>query len=139
MDSVKSVTRKVTVQLVVARTCTLPLRLDLRYEPTDPYVVRAAFSTDTDELAEWTLGRDLLADGLTTTAGHGNIRIRPTTGHGDQTTYIALGPPADTALLEVPTQDIKAFLDDTQTLVPQGTESAHIDWEHELTNLLTTG
>ncbi|MFE2578722.1 SsgA family sporulation/cell division regulator [Streptomyces sp. NPDC059378] len=139
MESVKTVIRRVAIQLVVARTYALPMRMSLRYEPTDPYVVRAAFSTDTDELAEWVLGRDLLADGLTGAAGSGNIRVWATVGRGDQAMYIVLGSPAGTALLEVPVQDVKAFLEDTQTLVPRGTESGHIDWDIELANLFATG
>ncbi|MER5601954.1 SsgA family sporulation/cell division regulator [Streptomyces sp. NPDC002265] len=139
MESVKTVIRRVAIQLVVARTYALPMRMSLRYEPTDPYVVRAAFSTDTDELAEWVLGRDLLADGLTGTAGSGDIRVWPTAGRGDQAMYIVLRSPADTALLEVPVQDVMAFLEDTQALVPRGTESGHIDWDLELANLFATG
>ncbi|MPY38394.1 SsgA family sporulation/cell division regulator [Streptomyces adustus] len=138
MDPVTTVTHRMTVRLLVTHTYALPLRLDLRYEPTDPYTVRALFCLGTHELAEWILGRDLLAHGLTGPAGHGNIRIRPTTGPGGHTLHIALGPPPDTALLEAPAHDIKTFLKDTQALVPHGTESAHIDWETELTNLLTT-
>ncbi|WP_369393188.1 SsgA family sporulation/cell division regulator [Streptomyces sp. CG1] len=48
----------------------LPLCVRLRYEPTDPYVVRAVFFVDCDEPVEWVLGRDLLADGLEGSAGY---------------------------------------------------------------------
>lgn len=65
----------VAVQLVISSTYSLSMCMSLRYEPTDPYVVRAAFFTDTEELAEWVLGRDLLADGLRGSAGSGDIRI----------------------------------------------------------------
>ncbi|MER6375958.1 SsgA family sporulation/cell division regulator [Streptomyces mirabilis] len=60
----KTVTQGVAVQLVISCTYSLSMCMSLRYEPTDPYVVRATFFTDTDEPAEWVLGRDLLADGL---------------------------------------------------------------------------
>lgn len=53
--------------------------------------------------------------------------------------YIALGSPADAALLEVPVQDVRTFLEHTEALVPRGTESGHIDWNLELANLFTKG
>jgi hypothetical protein len=53
--------------------------------------------------------------------------------------YIVLGSPAGTALLEVPVQDVRTFLEDTESLVPRGTESGHIDWELELANLFAKG
>ncbi|MGV9562515.1 SsgA family sporulation/cell division regulator [Streptomyces sp. NPDC003480] len=136
MKSLRVVVQRVAAQLVVSRDCSVPLSMRLRYEPTDPYVVRACFFTDTDEPVEWILGRDLLADGLKGSAGEGDIRIWSAVGRGDREMYIALGSSAGTALLEVPVRDVMTFLEDTEALVPQGTESGHIDWDTELANLL---
>ncbi|MFB7312611.1 SsgA family sporulation/cell division regulator [Streptomyces sp. NPDC056192] len=124
-----------TAQLVVTRDYSQPLCMRLRYEPADPYVVRATFFTHSDDPVEWVLGRDLLADGLNGSAGSGDIRIWPAVGRGDEAMHIALGSPADAALLEVPAQDIRTFLEHTEALVPRGTESGHIDWNLELTNM----
>ncbi|QIY69946.1 SsgA family sporulation/cell division regulator [Streptomyces sp. RLB1-33] len=135
MESLKTVTQGVAVQLVISRTYSLSVCMSLRYEPTDPYVVRATFFTDTDEPAEWVLGRDLLADGLRGSAGCGDIRIWPAVSRGDQAMYLVLRSPAGTALLEVPVQDVRTFLENTEALVPRGTESGHIDWNLELANL----
>ncbi|MFE2467810.1 MULTISPECIES: SsgA family sporulation/cell division regulator [Streptomyces] len=136
MESLKTVTQGVAVQLVISRTYSLSMCMSLRYEPTDPYVVRATFFTDTDEPAEWVLGRDLLADGLRGSAGCGDIRIWPAVGRGDQAMYLVLRSPAGTALLEIPVQeDVRTFLENTESLVPRGTESGHIDWNLELANL----
>ncbi|MER5341274.1 SsgA family sporulation/cell division regulator [Streptomyces mirabilis] len=139
MESLKTVVQGVAVQLVVSRTYSLSMCMTLRYEPTDPYVVRAAFFTDTDEQTEWVLGRELLADGLTGSTGCGDIRVWPAVGRGDQAMYIVLGSPAGTALLEVPVQDVRTFLENTEALVPRGTESGRIDWELELANLFAKG
>ncbi|MFE2738809.1 SsgA family sporulation/cell division regulator, partial [Streptomyces sp. NPDC059349] len=113
MESLKTVMQGVALQLGVARIYSLSMCMSLRYEPTDPYVVRAAFFADTDEPVEWVLGRDLLADGLRGSAGCGDIRIWPAVGRDDQAMYIVLGPPAGTALLEVPMQDVRTFLENT--------------------------
>ncbi|WP_153547381.1 SsgA family sporulation/cell division regulator [Streptomyces sp. RB17] len=52
---------------------------------------------------------------------------------------VALGSRAGTALLEVPVQDVKAFLESTEALVPRGTEAGRIDWDAELAYLLSPG
>jgi hypothetical protein len=137
--SLKSVERRVAVQLVVSRDYSLPLCLRLRYEPTDPYVVRAIFFTDCDEPVEWVLGRDLLADGLKGPAGCADVRIRSAVGRGDTSMYITLGSSTDTALLEVSARDIRSFLEQTEAQVPRGTESGHIDWDAELAHLSSQG
>ncbi|MEU6668059.1 SsgA family sporulation/cell division regulator [Streptomyces sp. NPDC046727] len=127
--------RRVAVQLVASRDYSVPLCVRLRYEPTDPYVVRAVFFVDCDEPVEWVLGRDLLADGLTGSAGCADVRIWSAVGRGDRWMYIALVSSAGTALLEVPVRDITSFLQDTEALVPRGTESGYIDWDAELAHL----
>jgi hypothetical protein len=137
--SLKVVERRVAAQLVVSHAYSLPLCVRLRYEPADPYVVRAVFFADCDEPVEWVLGRDLLADGLKASAGCADVRIWSAVGRGDQSMYIALGSSAGTALVEVPVRDITSFLQDTEALVPRGTESGHIDWDAELAHLLPHG
>jgi hypothetical protein len=137
--SLEVVERQVAVQLVVSHVYSLPLCVRLRYEPADPYVVRAAFFVDCGEPVEWVLGRDLLAGGLEGSAGHADVRIWSAAGRGDESIYIALGSSAGTALLEVPVQDISSFLEDTEALVPRGTEAGLIDWDAELAHLLPRG
>ncbi|MGW7817720.1 SsgA family sporulation/cell division regulator [Streptomyces puniciscabiei] len=137
MESSRTVVRAVTAQLVVSRTYSQPLCMRLRYEPADPYVVRAAFFIHSDEPVEWVLGRDLLADGLNGCAGHGDVRIWSAADRGDPAMYIALGSRAGTALIEVPLHDVKTFLERTEALVPRGTESGRIDWHAELAYLLS--
>ncbi|GAA1287770.1 MULTISPECIES: SsgA family sporulation/cell division regulator [Streptomyces] len=139
METLKTVMQGVALQLGMARIYSLSMCMSLRYEPTDPYVVRAAFFADTDQPVEWVLGRDLLADGLRGSAGCGDIRIWPAVGRADQAMYIVLGPPAGTALLEVPMQDVRTFLENTEALVPRGAEFGHIDWDLELANLFAKG
>ncbi|MEU6094341.1 SsgA family sporulation/cell division regulator [Streptomyces sp. NPDC047079] len=136
MESLRTVVRAVVVQLVISRDYSLTLCMRLRYEPTDPYVVRACFFIGNEEPVEWVLGRDLLADGLKGSAGDGDIRIWSAVGRGDPAMYITLGSCGGTALLEVPVRDVKNFLENTEALVPRGTESGRIDWDRELAHLL---
>ncbi|MFJ9732612.1 SsgA family sporulation/cell division regulator [Streptomyces sp. NPDC101171] len=139
MTSLKDVVREVAVQLVVSRDYSLPLCMRLSYDPTDPYVVRAAFFVHGDESVEWVLSRDLLSDGLKDSVGDGDVRIWPAVGRGDEAMYVVLKNSKGTALLEVPAREVNSFLENTQALVPRGTESTRIDWDAEVAFLLSQG
>jgi hypothetical protein len=137
MESLKTlVLSGVSVRLVVSGKPPLRLHMRLQYESTDPYVVRAAFSVaDGDEAVEWNLGRELLVEGLTGPAGEGDVRMWPARRRGRSVLCIALGSRDHAALLELPAQDMRTFLQATKTAVPLGTESGHIDWDAELAHL----
>jgi hypothetical protein len=134
MESLKTlVLGGVSVRLVVSGELSLSVRMRLQYEATDPYVVRAAFTfADGDAAVVWNLGRDLLAEGLRGPAGEGDVRTWPARRHGRQVLYLILRSRERAALLELPAQDIRTFLQATQAAVPPGTESGHIDWDTEL-------
>ncbi|WP_330303413.1 MULTISPECIES: SsgA family sporulation/cell division regulator [unclassified Streptomyces] len=137
MKSMRTVMRGLPVQLVVSQEMSLPIRMRLRYELSDPYAVRVAFTVDeSDEAVEWIIGRDLLIDGLKGPVGEGDVQIWPAGERDCGAVYIVLKPPSGVALLEVPTQDIKRFLRETETLVPSGSESEHIDSDALLRHLL---
>ncbi|MER7694358.1 SsgA family sporulation/cell division regulator [Streptomyces sp. NPDC097610] len=106
----------------------------------DPCAVRVAFTVDeSDEAVEWIIGRDLLIDGLKGPVGEGDVRIWPAGERDRGAVYIVLKPPDSAALLEVPAQDIKRFLQETETLVPRGSESEHIESDALLRHLLAEG
>ncbi|MYV41195.1 SsgA family sporulation/cell division regulator [Streptomyces sp. SID1328] len=128
------------MQLVVSSEASLFLTMMLRYEPSDPYVVRAEFTVlDSDEAVEWIIGRDLLADGLKGPAGEGDIQVWPV-GDGDPCDMcILLTPPAGTALLLAPAREVRAFLREAEELVPRGTEAGHLDLDAWLAQLLRDG
>ncbi|MCX5317488.1 SsgA family sporulation/cell division regulator [Streptomyces sp. NBC_00154] len=113
----------------------------LQYEPSDPHVVRAAFDVvGSDETVEWVIGRDLLADGLEGPAGEGDIRVWAVEEeHDGSDLYILLNPPDGTALLKAPPRQIKAFLHETEAVVPRGAESGHIILDAYLAHLIAQG
>ncbi|MCX4515319.1 SsgA family sporulation/cell division regulator [Streptomyces sp. NBC_01619] len=140
MKSLRTVIQGLHVQLDVAHELSLPVSMRLRYEPSDPYVVRAAFTAvDSDETVEWIIGRDLLIDGLEGPAGEGDIRIWPADGPDRCDSYILLDPPAGTALLKARTHEIKTFLEGTEAVVPRGAELGHIDFDASLAHFLAEG
>ncbi|MFK0022749.1 SsgA family sporulation/cell division regulator [Streptomyces sp. NPDC090798] len=137
MKSLKTVVRGLPVQLVVSHELSFSASVMLQYEPSDPYAVRAAFTVvGSDETAEWIIGRDLLADGLEGPTGEGDIRLWPAEEHDVSDLYILLNPPAGTALLKAPAQEIKAFLQDAEAVVPRGAEPGRIDLDALLAHLI---
>ncbi|MER5697353.1 SsgA family sporulation/cell division regulator [Streptomyces mirabilis] len=52
---------------------------------------------------------------------------------------MVLKPPEGMALLEVPVQDLKRFVQETETLVPRGSESERTDSDVLLRHLLAEG
>ncbi|MFJ3276790.1 SsgA family sporulation/cell division regulator [Streptomyces sp. NPDC086776] len=140
MKSMRTVIHGLPVQLVVSHEMSLSMYMRLRYEPTDPYAVRAAFTLDdSDEAVEWIIGRDLLIEGLKGPVGEGDVRFWPAGERDRGSVYIALKPPDGVALLEAPAQAIKKFLQETEAHVRMGSESEHIDSDALLRHLVAKG
>jgi hypothetical protein len=137
MKSLKTVVRGLPVQLVVSHEMSFSASVTLQYEPSDPYAVRAAFTVvGSDGTVEWIIGRDLLADGLEGPVGEGDIRVWPAEERDVSDLYILLNPPAGTALLKAPAQEIKAFLQEAEVVVPRGAEPERIDLDALLAHLI---
>lgn len=140
MKSLKTVIRGLSVELVVSQEMSLSMTMSLRYEPSDPYALRVAFTVvGSDDTVDWIIGRDLLADGLKGPAGEGDIRVWPADEDDLGDVYILLSPPAGTALLKAPAQEIKTFLQETEAVVPRGAEPRHFDLDALLAHFLAGG
>jgi hypothetical protein len=121
------------------------------YSGSDPYAVRMAFHVGTDEPVEWIFARDLLAAGIESRQGEGDVHVWPSPGSvaqsgdldltgspqpGEKVLNIELSSPFGQAHFEAPAQAMAAFLRRTYQIVPAGQESGHIDIEAELNDLL---
>ena len=127
----------------------VPLTAGLSYRSADPYAVRMAFDIGTDKPVEWILGRDLLAAGLHASEGLGDVRVWPSAascdpdvvaiggGTGSAILNIAMSSPYGQAQFEVSAKAIEDFLQRTYQLVAIGQESAYLDFDAELTELLS--
>jgi hypothetical protein len=145
------VSAELRLALVGQENMIVPLTAGLSYRRADPYAVRMAFYVGTDEPVEWTLSRDLLAAALHAREGIGDVQAWPssascdpvawgslagaTAGHG--VLNIAMSSPFGRAKFEASAQAIKMFLDRTYLLVPAGGESGYLDFDAELTELLS--
>ncbi len=121
------------------------------YSGSDPYAVRMAFHVGTDEPVEWIFARDLLAAGIESRQGEGDVHVWPSlmscaddddldvtgsAGAGAKVLNIELSSPFGQAHFEAPAQAMSAFLRRTYQIVPAGKESSYIDIETELNHLL---
>jgi hypothetical protein len=127
----------------------VPLTAGLSYTCADPYAVRMAFEVGTDEPVEWILARDLLAAALHGSEGIGDVRAWPSAASCDPDVVaiggaagpailnIAMSSPYGQAQFEVSAKAIEDFLQRTYELVPIGQESSYLDFDAELTDLLS--
>jgi hypothetical protein len=127
----------------------VPLTAGLSYSCADPYAIRMAFEVGTDEPVEWILARDLLAAGLKGSEGLGDVRAWPSAAScdpdvvaisaaaGNAILNIAMSSPFGQAQFEVSAKAIEDFLQRTYQLVATGQESSYLNFDDELTDLLS--
>jgi hypothetical protein len=106
------------------------------YDTTDPYAVTLSVRTRSDRWVEWLLARDLVAEALHGPTGVGDIRMSPQTVQGYDIVEIEIRSLDGRAVLEVDRDLLTAFLDETMALVPLGDESARVDMDSEIADLL---
>jgi len=148
-SSSTTISAELGLRLVVPQQTIVPLVASLYYSGSDPYAVRMAFHVGTDEPVEWIFARDLLAAGIESRQGEGDVQVWPSpvscAEAGDQDGIgetggkilnIELSSPFGQAHFEAPARAMSAFLKRTYQIVPPGRESSYIDIETELNDLL---
>ena len=142
-NSRTAVSTELGLGLVGPEQTIVPLMASLYYSCHDPYAVKMAFHVGTDEPVEWTLARDLLAAALHSREGIGDVQAWPSaasTGEaagGQKIMNIAMTSPYGHAQFEASAAAIETFLAQTYQLVPDGSESAYLDFDAELAELLS--
>ena len=150
-SSSSTISAELGLRLVVPRQTIVPLVASLYYSGSDPYAVRMAFHVGTDEPVEWIFARDLLAAGIASPQGEGDVKVWPSAQscadadglevlgavdtHG-AVLNIELSSPFGQAHFEAPAQAMSSFLRRTYQIVPAGRESDYIDITAELDDLL---
>ena len=139
-----AVSAELGLGLVGPEQTIVPLMASLSYSCQDPYAVKIAFHVGTDEPVEWTLARDLLAVALHSREGIGDVQAWPSAasgggmaGIGQKVLNIAMTSPFGHAQFEASAAAVDAFLAQTFQVVPDGHESDYMDFDAELTELLS--
>lgn len=110
----------------------------LGYRRTDPYAVSMTFVTGDGSLV-WTFGRNLLSRGTISPTGEGDVSVFPGIGeHGRAVINIELSSPDGHLLLEAKAENIAEFLNRTTEVVPEGSESDHLDVDQLIADLLAS-
>jgi len=153
-SSSTTISAELGLRLVVPQQTIVPLVASMYYSGSDPYAVRMAFHVGTDEPVEWIFARDLLAAGIESRQGEGDVQVWPSAasargnrrpevigapesrGIPGTVLNIELSSPFGQAHFEAPAEAMSAFLQRTYQIVPAGQESRYIDIETELNDLL---
>ena len=127
-----------TVELVALADDTTPVRSRWSYDASEPFTIAVAFQSEDDVWVEWVFSRDLLVNGLTGSAGIGDVRLRPKRTDGRTALQLEIESPEGHALLELDRESVQLFLETTIKIVPLGEESDYFDVDgliDEITNV----
>ncbi|MGW4698429.1 SsgA family sporulation/cell division regulator [Kitasatospora cineracea] len=116
------------------------VRTRFRYAAAAPHEVRLTFHLGRPDEADWVFSRDLLRDGLEALSGQGDVKLWPASCpcHG-ATLHLALESPHGSALLEASRPQVRAWLERTYTVVPDGGAAELLPSDEELAELLAGG
>jgi hypothetical protein len=123
-------------RLILDPTRSRPLAAHLRYRRNDPIAVHLSFPAAVSLEGggvEWVFARELLDLGLRGPSGDGDVHIWPC---GPGRTMIEFFSSQGTALIEFPSDDLHNFLRWSYAAVPDGQESAHLDLDAAIDDLL---
>ncbi|RSN39906.1 SsgA family sporulation/cell division regulator [Amycolatopsis sp. WAC 04197] len=109
----------------------VPVDCELMYDTSDPFAVKLRFLRDSAIEVEWLVSRELLAAGLLTPSGEGDVRIGPDLT-GAKRVMMMLNTPAGTATFAVRLGELVEFLDCSHALVSAGEEWRWFDFDREL-------
>jgi len=132
MNRSATVAAELGLRLVVPEHGGVPLTASLCYRGDDPYAIRMSFHAGMDDPVEWLFARDLLAAGMQTPAGDGDVRVWPGPAQDQDVLNISLSSPFGQAHFEASLATLSEFLLRTFEVVPLGREGDFIDIEGEL-------
>ncbi|MFF9478783.1 SsgA family sporulation/cell division regulator [Streptomyces sp. NPDC014733] len=107
----------------------------LRYHPRDPLAVRMSFPPEISldgAAVDWAFARELLAEGVHSPVGRGDVRVRPA---GPERTVMEFHADEGVAMVQLRTTDVRRFLARSYAAVPAGQEPTHLDVDRGLAAL----
>jgi hypothetical protein len=133
----KVVTHSIELDLVDPQGDATSIEADLIFDPADPYAVTMVFRTGEQEVL-WTFGRELLLEGRYEPAGDGDVHVWPClSSEGKAVVIVELCSPQGEVLVQTATRNVDHFVAAMLTSVPDGQESAFVDFDDELAAVLS--
>jgi hypothetical protein len=130
------VSRNLTLELIDVTGEASRLDGELEYNSADPYAVIAVFRAGPTPI-RWVFARDLLAEGLFSPVGDGDVHVWPCLdSSGRAVVLLELTSPQGEALLQATSRDVSEFLQHTFALVPRGAEDMRLDLDQTVLRLL---
>lgn len=130
------VAHEVVTHVVVADEPPVPLPAELRYERADPYAVCLSLGATSTGTVDWVFARSLLSKGLRRPAGVGDVLVIPPHRCHRYSVRIVVRSRVGVAVLDIATTSVIAFLQETDMIVPPGTEGLHIDLDRVVAELM---
>lgn len=131
------VTEKVELEFVDPQGEATSIDADLLFDPADPYAITMVFRTGAQEVL-WTFGRELLVEGRYEPTGDGDVHVWPClSSEGGAVVIIELCSPDGELLVQAPSRSVDHFVTAMFDSVPDGQESAFVNFDDELTSILT--
>jgi hypothetical protein len=112
------------------------IRADFAYDPDAPLVVGVTFFDQGGRPVTWSIGRDLLQQGLHSMSGIGDIQVWPSLLAEQATAWLQLFPGDVAALFELPVAPLATWLEHTYEVVPAGTEMNRLGLDDFVAGLL---
>ena len=132
----QTVAQRLVVDLRTTEGDSLPVHVDVKYDPRDPYAVTCSFHLAGGPVL-WTFGRDLLSEGLCEPTGDGDVHVWPCVNdQGYAVVSVELCSPHGDALVEVRFADAVDFVDRMHALVAPGDEHTNVDLDAAIRAIL---
>ena len=107
-------------------------RINLRYDPVDPYAVVMTVRVHGQDGVTWLFGRELLDEGLRRATGVGDVSIGPCPEAPTALFHVILRDDASDAVLELRVAPVEEFMRMTYQLVPSGREGTFLAIEDDV-------
>ena len=131
------VTENVELEFVDPQGEATSIEADLVFDPADPYAVTMVFRTGVQEVL-WTFGRELLVEGRYEPTGDGDVHVWPClSSDGSAVVIIELCSPDGELLVQAGSRSVDRFVTAMLDSVPDGQESAFVNFDDELASLLS--
>ncbi|MFL6023634.1 MAG: SsgA family sporulation/cell division regulator [Marmoricola sp.] len=135
--SAQAITEAMQMEFVDNEGTSTPLAASFEFSTADPYAVSILFHGEPTPV-RWTFARDLLIEGFYEPTGDGDVHVWPClSAEGSAVVILELNSPSGEVLIQVSSRAVSTFVRRMLSMVPEGAEGDLVDFDTELTELLS--